>query len=375
MLNILELVLSLEKGGRSVRFKDTIQGLREKGHTVVPLCLSRPMADINIADLIVNIRKPGIDLPLIKIIHQLIKKHNIDIVHAHCEHTQLYGGIACFLANTPIVATFHRSNLKHYQPSILNSLLKFFISSFVAVSDDRVKLLQDNLQINTQRSRVISGGTLVLEQPDELAIVAAKQRLSIESDHLILLSIGHLGEIKGHQDTLVALHDLLTDFPKIHLYIAGDGSQSEKTTLLSIIEKLALADHVSLLGQINNADDWLTACDIFVQPSIEEAFGLVFIEAGSKAKPVVSTAVGGIKEIIVHNETGLLVSPKSPQELAKAIAICIENPEKRKQMGNNAYDRVASKYTLEHMISNYLDEFTKQLKLKSKKRIFNRNSI
>lgn len=374
MLNILELVLSLGKGGRSVRFKDTVEGLRKKGNTVIPVCLNEPMEGINIEDLVVHVRNPGIDLPLVKIFYQLIKKHNIDIVHAHCEHTQLYGGLACFLANIPIVATFHRSSLKHYQPSLFNNLLKFFISSFIAVSHDRVKLLQSNLSISKKRSRVISGGTLVKEKPDELTIAAAKEQIQIEDNKLILLSIGHLGEIKGHQDTLVAFHGLLVDSPNIHLYIAGDGSQSEKETLVKLIEKLSLTNHVSLLGQINNADEWLTACDIFVQPSLEEAFGLVFIEAGSKAKPVISTAVGGIKEIIIHNETGLLVSPKAPQELAKAIATCIENPEKRKQMGDRAYERVASKYTLEHMISNYLDEFTKQLKLKNKKQIFNNDS-
>jgi len=353
-LRILEIVQSLEKGGRTKRFTDTVMGLRAHNQNITPLCLSQPEPWVNIPQLVLIERKNLSALQLILKIRKLIKQHNIQVIHAHCELSQLYAGIAGFTCGVPAIGTFHRSDLSKYQPSKVNTLLKFLLSHYIAVSHDRLSLLTKNLALPEKKCHVVHGGAIIEDAPTEASITEARNSLHIPDTQTVLLSIGHLGEIKGHQDTITALASVINEQQNIHLYIAGDGSETEKNTLLTLVEKLQLQNHITFLGQINNTPQWLEACDIFIQPSIEEAFGLVFAEAGAKAKPAIATKVGGIKEIIIDGETGYLVPPASPEKLAQALKELLESTDKRKLLGNNAYQRIATQFSIDNMVNKYL---------------------
>ena len=359
---ILEVVQSLKKGGRTQRFFDTIIGLRMNKHNVIPLCLSQPDSWVNISQLELIDHEDLTCLQLIFQIRNLIKKHNIQVIHAHCELSQFYAGIAGFTCGVPTIGTFHRSDLSKYQPSKVNTLLKFFLSHYIAVSNDRLSLLTQNLAFSSNKCHAVHGGAIIEEMPTEASIIRSRKVLNIPEDQFILLSIGHLGKIKGHQDTITALSTLITQDKNVHLYIAGDGSENDKNDLLAIVDKLRMKKRVTFLGQINNAQTWLEACDIFIQPSIEEAFGLVFAEAGAKAKPVIATAVGGIKEIVVSEETGILVPPASPKALEKALNILINSKELRTLYGDNGYKRIAENFSLTNMVDKYIKIFTKTIK-------------
>ena len=356
-LRVLEVVQSLEKGGRTTRFADTVAGLRAQEICTVPLCLSKAESWVNIPGLEVLHKTAGINWKLIFQIRKIIKTHNINLIHAHCEFSQLYASIAGFSCGIKTVATFHRSDLTKYQPSKVNTLIKLFVSHFIAVSHDRLSLLTNNLKFPLNNCHVVHGGSVIEKKPTQATINKIRADLGVPLDHLVLLSIGHLGAIKGHQDTLIALSKFTQTMPELHLYIAGDGSAQEKQKLTELVNKLKINEHVTFLGQINNAFSWLEACDIFIQPSVEEAFGLVFVEAGAKAKPVIATAVGGIKEIIVSKETGLLVPPSSPKAVENALAILINSAPLGKQYGENGYKRISEYFSLTNMINKYTDIF------------------
>lgn len=361
-LRILEVVQSLEKGGRTKRFSDTVLGLRAHNQTVTPLCLSQPESWVNIPQLELIERKHFSAIKLILQIRKLIKQHNIQIIHAHCELSQLYAGIAGFTCGVRTIGTFHRSDLSKYQPSKVNSLLKLLLSHYIAVSYDRLSLLTKNLSLPTNKCHVVHGGAIIENAPTQNSVLNTRNALNLPEDQIVLLSIGHLGEIKGHQDTISALATLASQQNNIHLYIAGDGSTQEKNTLLALVEKLKLEHCITFLGQINNAPQWLEACDIFIQPSIEEAFGLVFAEAGAKGKPAIATKVGGIKEIIIDGETGYLVPPSSSESLAQALQKLLESPKQRKLLGDNAYQRIASQFSIDNMVDKYLTIFNQVVK-------------
>jgi glycosyltransferase involved in cell wall biosynthesis len=357
-LRVLEVVQSLGKGGRTTRFTDTVSGLRAQNFFTVPLCFFDPEPWVSIPELEVLHKTEGINWKLVFQIRKIIKDHNINLIHAHCEFSQLYASIAGATCGIKTVATFHRSDLSKYQPNMVNTLIKLFASHFVAVSHDRLSLLTNNLKLPLNKCHVVHGGSEIKKKPTEATINKTRAELGIPLDQLMLLSIGHLGEIKGHQDTLLALSQFTQTMPALHLYIAGDGSAQEKLKLTELVNKLQINEHVTFLGQINNAFCWLEACDIFIQPSVEEAFGLVFVEAGAKAKPVISTAVGGIKEIIVSKETGLLVPPSSPKAVGNALVTLINSAALRKQYGENAYKRITEHFSLTNMVEKYTEIFT-----------------
>jgi glycosyltransferase involved in cell wall biosynthesis len=353
-IRILEVVQRLEKGGRTVRFHDTVSALTQLGHYVIVACFvpfDKPTAAAK--DLVLH-RKDRKQFRLIWQLIKVIRQHNIDIVHAHCECSQLYAGLAAKICGIPCVGTFHRSRLECYQPSITNRLIRFALSHFVAVSKDRMQLLTSHLGLPEQKCSVVYGGTSFLTIAPRTS-AAARMQLQIDTKDKVLLSIGHLGEIKGHQDTLQALAMLNRN--DVKLYIAGTGTEQEQLRLQELCHTLKLQQQVSFIGHISDAALWLDACDIFIQPSHEEAFGLVFIEAGARRRPVVATHVGGIKEIVQHEATGMLVPPASPAQLASALAQLIADKETCQQLGQAGFNRVKQTFSISAMIEGYMRIF------------------
>ncbi|AWL11651.1 Lipopolysaccharide core biosynthesis mannosyltransferase LpcC [Saliniradius amylolyticus] len=356
-MGILEVVQSLDKGGRTVRFCDTVEGLRSQGQTVTAVSLKAPTVNIKLDDVVVLPRKEGLNWRLFFQLARLIRKRRISLIHAHCELSQFYAGVVGRLLGVPVVGTFHRSDVSRYRPSALNWVLKRCLSRFIAVSSERMALIQSQLDLPPDQCAVVHGGTAVGPEPDGEQISAIRQQLSLNQDQFVILSLGHLGAIKGHQDSIQALALAIERGSCAHLYIAGEGSSEEQQRLLELTSVLGLNTRVSFLGQLNNAPQWLTACDIFLLPSREEAFGLVFIEAGAKAKPVIATHVGGIPDIVMDQQTGILVPPASPERIAEAIVKLENDAELCQRLGAAAYQRVATRFSRQHMVSNYLEQF------------------
>lgn len=132
---------------------------------------------------------------------------------------------------------------------------------------------------------------------------------------------------------------LANNHPEVTLYIAGDGSEADFERLNLLIQQHRFQQQVTLLGQITNSMEWMQACDIFLQPSREEGFGLVFVEAGLCGKPTITTHVGGIPDII-NNETGYLVEPQQPAKIAKCISVLLNDPDKAMHLGDAAKRRI-----------------------------------
>ncbi|QBL09621.1 glycosyltransferase family 4 protein [Rheinheimera sp. D18] len=357
-LRIMEVVQSLGKGGRTVRFYDTVNALSQSGYQVIAVCFSPFETHPSATENVYIKRGKGKSVALIWQLVKLIRKYNIDIVHAHCESSQLYAGLAAKLCRIPAVGTFHRSRLECYNPSLCNSFINFALSHSIAVSEDRLKRLTNTMGLPENRCSVVYGGTAFLSIPPRNK-AQARAELNIADEGKILLSIGHLGEIKGHQDTLRAL--ALLNRSNVFLYIAGTGSEQERVKLIELSARLNLEKQVTFLGQITDSAQWLDACDIFVQPSHEEAFGLVFIEAGARRKPVVATHVGGIKEIIQHGETGLLVQPASPQQLADNLTRLLDNEQLCQNMADAGYIRVQQIFSIRAMTDSYQAIFNQLL--------------
>lgn len=361
---VMELVQSLEKGGRTKRIVETAARLRHHGWRVKILSMTPVPAWVRDrfhadSDWLELNRRPKLDLAYVFRLARLIRQERISLIHAHCEASYLYGGLAGLLCQIPVVGTYHRSDLKYFAPSPKLRLFARLLTRSVAISNDRMELMQSQLNIAARRISLIHGGVdlrqfhvLSAEQTPSL-----KQQLGLPGKKLIL-SIGHLGPIKGHDVSLRALPHILERHPDLLWVIAGDGSEEDYARLHKLVRELKLEDNVRLLGQVHNVLDWLQACDLFVQPSLEEGFGLVFVEAGACGKAVVSTAVGGIKDIVLHEQTGLLVAPGDALALAQAVDSLLADPNRARAMGAAGWQRIHDCFTLESMGVKYDQLFT-----------------
>jgi len=127
------------------------------------------------------------------------------------------------------------------------------------------------------------------------------------------------------------------------------GSGEPRSQLEELTGQLGLTRNISFLGAVEHRQvpNVLKNVDIFVMPSIREAFGVAAVEAQAMEIPVVATKVGGVPEVVKDGITGILVEPCNPEQLATAIIELIENPERRKEMGKDGRKYVPSHYRWE----------------------------
>ncbi|MEM6605846.1 MAG: glycosyltransferase family 4 protein [Pseudomonadota bacterium] len=349
----------MEKGGRTKRILEELRGLEALGHEVRLVCFHRPpdwvleQIEPDISWRCLEKTSRGVDFGLLRKLRSEVRTFGADVLHSHCEGSALYLGLAAKASRKRCVATVHRSELGFYEPRFKNRLLFRFVDGFIAVSHERRNQMLHGLGIGDRPSAVVHWGvdaeSVVLIDQDE-----ARKQLNVKGSPSIL-SVGHLGPIKGHDDSIEAFSHVVPSFPDAHLYIAGDGSEGDFRRLQDLIVSLGLSDAVTLLGQVNDVSARFDACDIFLQPSREEAFGLVFIEAGIHRKPVIATRIGGIPEIVVDQETGFLVDIVSPEALTAAITRLCNDVDLRLEMGIAAERRISDHFLQAEKVKQLAD--------------------
>jgi glycosyltransferase involved in cell wall biosynthesis len=151
----------------------------------------------------------------------------------------------------------------------------------------------------------------------------------------------------GPEYLIQAMGLVIRRHPQTRLLMAGSGEL--RSQLEEMIAQLGLTGNVSLLGAIEHhrVPEFLKNVDIFIMPSTQEGFGVAAVEAQAMEIPVVATQVGGIPEVVLDGETGILVEPGNSEQLAQAILTLIENPTLRKQMGERGRKRVLANYRWE----------------------------
>lgn len=151
---------------------------------------------------------------------------------------------------------------------------------------------------------------------------------------------------KGHRYLIKAISDLSRSIPNIRLLIAGDGKL--KGELKSLSKRLGIEKKVLFIGKIGHKSvyELLKRVDIYAFPSSAELFPFAILEAMAAGKPIVASSVGGVLEVIKHEETGLLVPPRDHDRLAEAIKELINNPVEAEQMGEKCRKLIERKFTL-----------------------------
>lgn len=171
-----------------------------------------------------------------------------------------------------------------------------------------------------------------------------------ETGHPVrLFSCGRLNPVKGHQDLMQAVADLIRQGMDIHLEIAGEddtGGHGYRQELEARIQALGLGQQVTLLGAID-ADavlDKLRHADIFVLASWAEPLGVAYMEAMACGIPTIGTDAGGVPELIRDGVNGALVPPQNPAALAAKIAEIIGDPALAERLATGGRERITSTF-------------------------------
>jgi len=160
---------------------------------------------------------------------------------------------------------------------------------------------------------------------------------------------------KGFEYLLQAARELCKTFHGLKIIIVGEGP--DRGAIEEIIRQYGLQSNVVLAGQQSNMPAVYAAMDIFVLPSLNEGLPMTVLEAMAASKPVIATRVGAIPSVIKDGENGLLVTPKDSVGLRNAIASVLDDPERRRRMGDQAHAWVSQNYTSEAMALRYREMY------------------
>lgn len=262
---------------------------------------------------------------------KVIKNKNIsfDLIHAH--FTWPCGHVGCKIKNkynVPLIITGHGYDV--YDLPFRDIKWNTTIRRILIGSDHIITVSKKNydklmqLDSTTDKISIIPNGydSSLFRQ---LSKERVRKKLNLPKDKKIILSVGILDLVKGHEYLVKALDIIVQQEKNVLCIIVGSGSQER--SLKKMISNLNLGDHIKLVGSKPHDEIplWMNACDVFILPSLSESFGIVQIEAMACGKPIVATLNGGSEEIIINEKLGILVEPKDIDELAKAILMALSN--------------------------------------------------
>lgn len=162
---------------------------------------------------------------------------------------------------------------------------------------------------------------------------------------------------KGVDILIDSIHELKLDNPELYsilkVDIVGKGDDKERLVNYTKLKKVDAA--IKFYGYVPSIESFYINCDIFVLPSNGEGFGIVYIEAMLKGKPVIGCCIGGQTDIIDHGVNGLLVNYADIQSLKEAIVILIKSKNTRDKYGRNGYEKVISTFS-EHSYKERLEK-------------------
>jgi glycosyltransferase involved in cell wall biosynthesis len=247
---------------------------------------------------------------------RLVKKNDIQILESH----GYKGHVVCLvlkkITGLPWIAYTHgwtRENLKvAFYNSIDRNIVRF-ADRIIPVSKD----LGRKLRLGSRAgSRMIVVNNAAESAEAETGTDNVRTQLGVKKDDVLIGVVGRLSPEKGHEYFLAAMRQLPSDLPVKAVFV-GDGQEKER--LSNTIRESGLEGKVMLVGYKADVAPFYRECDIIALPSLAEGMPNAALEAMAFGKPVVASAVGGIPEVVIDKQTGILVPPSNPEALAAAL--------------------------------------------------------
>jgi glycosyltransferase involved in cell wall biosynthesis len=273
-----------------------------------------------------------------------------DIVHTHLGSAGLLGSVTAWSLRIPAVVSVHAMEWSGDMRTRARLELGAFAqrhgaARIVTVSEAARRAYLEQGWDTPDRVVAIHNGIDAL--PERGAGAAVRRELGLASTDLVLGMFSGLRPMKGHDVAIGAMKLLRNRFPTVRLVIAGDGPLRAHLSGLAT----PLGKAIVMTGPRFDVMRLLDATDIYLQPSLADAFPTTLLEAMAASVAVVASDVGGIPEIVVKDRTGLLVpAPTTAERLAEAIASLLDGPHRRRELAEAGRRRYEERFTVEPWI-------------------------
>lgn len=333
------------RGGQEQLFS-LMRGLHQRGHEVHLAAPSdAPLAQRCLAlGLPVHHFRQRSELSLfgLRRLLQILSQAGFDVLHSNTPRTLITAGAASRLQGGPLCITSRRVIFP--LRSFLSRLKYNWAQHGVIAICRSIQSVLVEGGVNPDRIRVVYEG-VELDWFDHLEKPPFERGL----DEVLIGIVAHMSEEKGHADLLEAASLLVSRFPEARYVLIGDGAL--RGELERQCRDLRLAEFVQFTGFREDSEALMKHLDVFCLPSRSEGFSSALLAAMANRLPSVVTRVGGNRELVSDGETGILVPPSDPPELAEALWQLLESRQLRHRMGQAARIRVEENFTLEKKIA------------------------
>lgn len=260
----------------------------------------------------------GLDPTTLKRLRDLADEVRADLIHAHLPSA----GIIARFAGRPVVYTEHNIAASYRQPTrSANRLTYGRNQAVIAVSE----AVADSLSGYPGPDPIVVENGISVETPPGIETV--REELGIDDGTTLAVHVGNIRPHKGHSNLIAAT--TLLGGQRDGFQVVSIGAEKNEGDLERVrteAQEAGVAHLIRFLGRRDDARRFLAAADVVVNPSDFEGLPVTLLEALSFGRPVVATDVGGVKRVIIDEETGLLVPPKDPGALAAAMGRAMDDP-------------------------------------------------
>jgi glycosyltransferase involved in cell wall biosynthesis len=292
-------------------------------------------------------------------VYRILKQGRFDVVQTHTSVGGVIGRLAGWLSRTPVVMwTVHglgaHAGLATWKRAMVRRVeicLDWFTDHYVAVSHD---LREEGVRtgiFREQKVTVIPNGLEFNHLPSHFDPAAKRRSLGIAQGIPLIGTVTRLEPQKANDVFLRAVAIAARRVPGLVVLIAGDGPQ--RNSLEALAAELGLGATVRFLGWRSDAVELLGTLDIFCMTSRWEGCPMVLLEAMAMERPVVATNIGGVREIVVDGDTGVLVEQDNPDHFADALVRLLEAEPERTRMGRSGRRHVEQHFNSRRMLEAY----------------------
>jgi glycosyltransferase involved in cell wall biosynthesis len=364
---VLHVITTINRGGAENHLVELIGGQCSNGWKVTVAFLkgdaywSAALRSLGVQVIHLSLERYGDLTPWLRL-RRLIQALRPAIVHAHLPPAELYARLALLgVRPSPVFLITKHNDKPFFSAPGANGLARWVARGarrIIAISDAVNQYMRERTHIPASMLVTVHYGIDVAPflGVSEEQRAATRASFGCPSDSMLIGTVARLVPQKG-------LHILLDGYARYRatanrasrLVLVGAGPLL--TPLSQQAESLGIRNHVVFAGFRDDIPYVHAALDLFVLTSVHEGFGLVLLEAMAAGRPILATKVGAIPEVVIDGETGYLVEPRAPEQLASCMQAC-EDRDRRQIFGHAGRNRAVEVFGLQRMIARTMDIYS-----------------
>jgi len=351
-------------GGQEIRILAESKELIKRGNSVVIVAqpnsyLLQKAREANVPVFSLKMNK-GINIYAIYKLVRFIKEIKVDIIHTHSSVDSRVGGIVGKIFGIPVVRS------RHISIPVSQSKLTWFqymrLADKVITSGDFIKksLVEENNMVESRIASIPAGADEKKFCKSEVNL-DVRQKYNLKKQNFVIGMVSVLRSWKGHNYVIEAMRTLVQKNVNIHLLIVGDGPR--KDAIIKLIDNYSLNENVTLTGHQSNTVPFYEAMDLVILPSYAgEATSQTLPQAMLMEKPVISTNIGGLSEVVINKKTGMVIPPKDSDSIVSTILELYSDKNKRYKLAKQGREHALNNFTFRKMVDSTYKVYVDLLK-------------